>query len=154
MARKKPKTISPNEQLLADQAVSLATFAAEALLTADELDIKGKPVEDLQLQKYDREFLAQLPSLSAKFKKKLSDRKSAFTVAEIASLTMMAAESLPDLMPLQQVQLLMIARSLTECLQSNTVARRHEDPFTSDHVSETQILALTVKWKPTHTALQ
>ncbi len=121
MARKKPKTISPNEQLLADQAVSLATFAAEALLTADELDIKGKPVEDLQLQKYDREFLAQLPTLSAKFKKKLSDGKSAFTVAELASLTMMVAESLPDLKPLQQIQLLMIAKSLTECLQSSTV---------------------------------
>ena len=121
MARKKPKTISLNEQLLADQAVSLATFAAEALLTADELDIKGKPVEDLKLQKYDREFLAQLPTLSTKFKKKLLDSKSAFTVAEIASLTMMVAESLPDLKPLQQIQLLMIARSLTECLQSNTI---------------------------------
>jgi len=121
MARAKITTDSDKAKQLADQAVSLATFAAEELLKADQLDIKGKPVENLKLQKYDREFMAQLPTLSAKFKKKLSDAKSAFTVAELASLTMMVAESLPDLKPLQQIQLLMIAKNLTESLQSNII---------------------------------
>jgi len=121
MARAKTASDSDKAKLLGDQAVSLATYAAEELLKADELDIKGKPVEDLKLQKYEREFLSQLPTLSAKFKKKLSDAKSAFTVAELASMTMMVAESLPDLKPLQQIQLLMIAKTLTECLQTNIV---------------------------------
>ncbi len=121
MTRAKITIDSDKAKQLADQAVSLATFAAEELLKADELDIKGKPVENLKLQKYDREFLAQLPTLSAKFQKKLSDAKSAFTVAELASMTMMVAESLPDLKPLQQIQLLMIAKNLTDCLQSNIV---------------------------------
>jgi hypothetical protein len=121
MARAKTTSDSDKTKRLDDQAVSLATFAAEELLKADELDIKGKPVGNLKLKKYDREFLAQLPTLSAKFKKKLSDAKSAYTVAELASLTMMVAESLPDLKPLQQIQLLMIANSLTACLQTNIV---------------------------------
>ena len=123
MARKKITSLLTKDQQLANQAVSLATYAAETLLKADQLDIKGKPVENLKLQKYDRDFLAQLPTLSVKFKKKLSDGKSTFTVAELASLTMMAAESLLDLKPLQQIQLLMIANSLTACLQSNISIR-------------------------------
>jgi hypothetical protein len=119
----KKKTISDAEKALviADQAVAIADFAAKALLAADQLDIKGMPVENFPLHKAEREFLSKRPTVSVKFKKKLRYEKAAYTVAEVASLTIMTAESLLDAKPLEQVKLLMVIKALMDCLKDNIV---------------------------------
>ena len=111
---KKPK-------LLADQAVALAEYAARALVAAEQLRIKGRPVEGLRLLEGERAALTVLPNLPPKCKKTLANPDAALTVAEVAAVTMAAAEALPDAEPKQQVGLLLIAKKLMDSLQANVV---------------------------------
>jgi Plasmid pRiA4b ORF-3-like protein len=124
MAKKKqikPVGTDTNANLLADQAVALAEFAANALVAAERLRIKSKPVEGLLLNHDERAALTLLPTLSAKVKKSLAKPDGAFTVAEVAGLVLAVAETIIGAGRNQQVELLLIVRKLMECLQANIV---------------------------------
>jgi len=116
MARKK-STKKP----FANQAVTLAEYAAKALIAAELLGIKTRAVERFPLDYGERATVAALPALAAKVKKKLGKEGGSFTVAEIASMVMAAADSFVDGEPQQQVALLLVARKLMDCLQVNIV---------------------------------
>ncbi len=106
---------------LTDQAVSLAEYAARALVAAEALRIKGKAVEGLSLKAVERSELAVLPSLSAKHKKSLTKPDANFTVAEVAGILMAVAEAFVDAEPKQQIGLLLVVKKLIDCLQQNIV---------------------------------
>ena len=117
MARKKPATTD-----LTAQSVALAEFAAKALVAAEHMAIKKKVVDGLTLDDSERAFAAELPGLSAALTKKLAKSHARFTVADTASFVMAAAESLLERQPLHQVRVLMLAKKLTDCLQTNVVS--------------------------------
>jgi hypothetical protein len=118
MARKKQPT---KADLLADQAVALAEYAAKALVAAEQLRIKTEAVERFPLDEYERTAVTVLPALPANLKKKLAKKNAAFTIAEIASIVMAAAESFLDAQAKQQAALLLIAKKLMDCLQTNII---------------------------------
>jgi hypothetical protein len=110
-----------NAKMISDQAVEIAEWAAQALVAAEQLQIKTKPVGQFALEEAERNVLAILPAIPSRLKKKLVKQDAAFTVAEVASMAMAVAESLPDGEPLQQVSLLMIAKGLMDCLKERIV---------------------------------
>src|SRR5262245_23360981 len=123
MARKRhinPGT-SEREKLIADQAVALAECAAKALVVAEQLRIKTKPVEGLSLQEGERAILSVLPALQARVKKKLAKTDADFTVAEVAGMTMALAEWVPEVEMENQLVLLLIVTKLMDSLQKNLV---------------------------------
>jgi len=115
MARKK------TTKLLTDQAVALADYAAKALVAAEQLRVKTKVVEGFPLDDDERATAADLPALPGKLKKKLTKKEGRFTVAEVTSMVMAAAESLLDAEPKQQKALLIVAKKLMDCLEKNIV---------------------------------
>ncbi len=100
MARK--KTSNPKRT----EAVALSEYAAKALVAAEQLRNKSRPVEALSLEDVERALLADLPGLAGKLKTKLAKKEAAFTVAAVASMVMAAGESFVDAEPKQQVALL------------------------------------------------
>jgi len=123
MARKKttpskepPRTVKSDAakkaQVLAKNAAQLAEFAATALVAAESMGIKTKPLEYFSLSPTQREVLLAVPDISKSIKKKLAKDKASFTVAEVASMTMALAEASIDDDPEKQV-----AMHLTERLQ-------------------------------------
>jgi hypothetical protein len=110
-----------NAKMVSDQAVEIAEWAAQALVAAEQLRIKTKPVGSFPLLEAERNVLAILPAVPSRLKKKLLKQDADFTVAEVASMAMSVAESLPDGEPLQQVSLLMIAKGLMDCLKERIV---------------------------------
>jgi len=121
MASKKPTSTTKKTELLADQAIALAEYAAKALVAAEQLRIKTNTIEQFPLDEDERATVTDLPALAAKLKKKLAKKAGSFTVAEVASMVMAAAESFVDAEPKQQVALLMVAKKLMDCLQKNIV---------------------------------
>ena len=116
MAKKKPTTTD-----LTDQSVALAEFAAKALVGADQLGVKKKPIRDFPLDEAERAIAADLPGISATLKRKLKTKTGTFTVADTASIVMAIAESLLEGEPLKRLKLLFITKKLTDCLQTNVV---------------------------------
>jgi hypothetical protein len=114
MARKKT---TPTD--LTAQSFALAEFAA--IVAAEQLRIKTKTIERFPLDKGECATVAELPALAAKLKKELAKEDASFTVAEVASMVMAAADSFVDAEPKQQVALLLVARKLMDCLQTNIV---------------------------------
>jgi len=121
MARKKPTGTTKKTNLLANQAVALAEYAAKALIAAEQLRVKTKAVEGFPLEDDERATVAELPVLPAKLKKKLAKQSGSFTIAEVASMVLAAAESFVDAEPQQQASLLLVAKKLMDCLQANIV---------------------------------
>jgi len=117
MARKKRST---KADLLADQAIALAEYAAKALIAAEQLRIKTKAVEQFSLAEDEQATVALLPALPAKVKKKLK-ADGLFTVAEVAIVVLAVAESFVDAQAKRQADLLLIANKLMDCLQTNIV---------------------------------
>jgi hypothetical protein len=117
MAKKKP--IARGFKLIADKAVALADDAAKALVVAKQLRIEKKVVEQFPLAEDKRAIVAALPALPAELKKKLANKESRFTVAEVASMVMAAMESFANAEPGQRVSLLLISNRLVDCLQAN-----------------------------------
>ena len=130
-----PQTIKIEDakkaKMISDQAVQVAEWAAQALVAAEQLRIKTKPVERFPLQESERAVLALLPTIPAKLKKKLVKKDVEFTVAEVASMTMAVAGSLPEAEPRQQVALLMVAKGLMDCLQDRIVGSDKPAPTKS-----------------------
>jgi hypothetical protein len=145
MARKKHVNggDAKKARLIADRATGLAEYAAKALEAAELLRIKSKPVEGLSWKDGERAFLAGLPGLSARIKKKLAKKDTDFTLAQVASVTMVIAEALPEAEPKQQVGLLLITRKLMDCLQKNIVMpvepARSKRPKSADLVFQFKI---------------
>jgi Plasmid pRiA4b ORF-3-like protein len=104
---------------LADQAIALAEYAAKAVIAAEHLGIKANAVEQFPLDVDERTTLALLPTLPAKIKKKLALKDSSFTVAEVASMVMAAAESFLDAEAKRQTALVVVAKKLMDGLQAS-----------------------------------
>ena len=81
--------------MILDQHEQITEWAAQALVTAEQLRIKTKPLEDFWLAPGQRDVLMLVPGISKSIKNKLAKEKS-LTVAEVASMTMALAEDLPD----------------------------------------------------------
>jgi len=104
------------KKAFSDQAVQIAEFAAKALVSAQQLRIKTKPLDEFLLAPGQREVLLPLPSLSKTIKNKVAKEKP-LTVAEVASMTMALAEEMPDGDGQTQVAMLLVARHLMDGLQ-------------------------------------
>jgi hypothetical protein len=125
MAKKKwvlPGGEAERARLLAEQAASLAEYAAKALVAAGQLRIKTEPVGELSLRGEDRDALCGLPTLPAKVRKKLAKAAADLTVADVAEATMAVAEAFPGAGSNQQTVLLRLAGTLMACLQQALVA--------------------------------
>jgi len=132
MARKKPTT---EAKLIADQAAALAEYAAKALVAAEQLRIKTKTIERFPLDVDERATVAELPALAAKLNNKLTKMDCSFTVAEVASMVMAAAEAVVEAELKQQVALLQVAKKLMDCLHANIVrgrSGRRDDRLTTE----------------------
>jgi len=110
------------EKAISDQAVQIAEFAAQALMAAEQLRIKTKPLDNFWLAPGQREVLLLIPSLSKSIKNKLAKEKP-LTVAEISSMTMAVAEDLPDGDAQKQVALLLVAKHLMDRLQEGIMVK-------------------------------
>ncbi len=110
------------EKVISDQAVQIAEFAAKALVAAEQLRIKTKPLEDFWLAPGQQEVLLLIPGLSKTIKNKLAKEKS-LTVAEVASMTMALAEDLPEGEAKKQVASLLVAKHLMDRLQEGIMAK-------------------------------
>src|SRR5262249_11688507 len=110
MARKKQTRSTKKTRAVANQAAALTEYVATALGAATQLGIKAKGVEGFPLSDEERATVAHLPGLTAKVKKKLAKKDGSFTVAEVASMVMAAADSFVDAEPTQQVGLLLVAK--------------------------------------------
>lgn len=129
MARKKaapqagpPKTVNSADakkaQVLAMNAATLAEFATTALIAAEQLGIKTKILEHFTLSPAQRETLLVVPDMSKPIKNKLAKDKASFTVAEVASMTMVLAEASIEGDPRYQIAVLLVAKHLTDRLQA------------------------------------
>ena len=121
MARRRQAGTTKKAKLIGDQAVALAEYAAKALVAAEQLRTKTRAVERFPLDGNEQATVAELPALPAKVKKKLAKHGGSFTVAEVASMVMAAAEAFVDAEPKQQVALLLVAKKLMDYLQANIV---------------------------------
>jgi len=128
MARKKtnpakepPRTVkceaANKAHVLAQNAAQLAEFAATALVAAESMGIKTKPLEHFTLSPDQREVLLTVPDISRSIKTKLAKEKASFTVADVVGMTMALAEASIVDDPRKQINILLIAMHLTERLQ-------------------------------------
>jgi hypothetical protein len=109
------------EKVISDQTVQIAEFAAKALVAAEQLRIKMKPLEDFWLAPGQRDLLLLVPGLSKSIKNKLAKDKSSFTVVEVASMTMALAVDLLDGGARKQIALLLVAKHLMDRLQEGII---------------------------------
>jgi hypothetical protein len=149
-------TADEKAKTLANQAVKLAEWAAQALVTAELLRIKDEPVGRLSLNDSDQAVLATLSTVVPELRKKLAKTETEFTIAELAGLTMALAESFADAEPKQQVELLMIAKRLMDCLQDEIAGWSKPARITkprSGQVFQFKITLLGIKpsiWRRVH----
>ena len=104
-------------KLISDQAVQVAEWAAQALVAAEQLRIKTKPLEHFSLAPAYRDVLLLVPGISKSIKNRLLKDNSSFTVAEVGSMIMAMAEDLPDGDAGKQVALMFVAKHLMDSLQ-------------------------------------
>jgi hypothetical protein len=104
-------------KVVSDQAVQITEWAAKALVAAEQLGIKKKPVELFWLAPAQRDVLLLVPGVTKAIKIKLAKEKPSFTVAEVASMTMALAEDLTDGDARKQVAVLLVAKHLMDQLQ-------------------------------------
>ena len=95
-----PQTINFEDakraKLISDQAAQVAEWLAQALITAEQLRIKTKPLDDFCLAPAQRDVLLLSPSLPKSIRNKLAKDKKPFTVAEVASMGLSLAEDLTE----------------------------------------------------------
>lgn len=139
MARKKPAPIdepahtikfddAKKAQVLADNAVQIAEVVAIALIAAESMGIKTKPLEHFSLSPAQREVLLTVPCLSKSIKSKLAMDKTSFTVAEVASMTMALAEALIEADPRTQISVFVVVNHLMERLQAGIAGPDKRSP--------------------------
>ncbi|GDY10995.1 hypothetical protein LBMAG52_44830 [Planctomycetia bacterium] len=139
MARKKPAPIdepahtikfddAQKAQVLADNAVQIAEVVAIALIAAESMGIKTKPLEHFWLSPAQREVLLTVPNLSKSIKTKLAMDKTSFTVAEVASMTMALAEALIEADSRTQISFFVLVNHLMERLQAGIAGPGKRSP--------------------------
>jgi hypothetical protein len=115
-----PKTIRIEEgkkaKVISDQAVQIASWAAQAMIAAEQLGIKKKPLAHFQIAPAQRDVLLLIPGISKSVKNKLAKELSP-TVAEVASMTMALAEDLTEGDARKQLAVLLIAKHLIDQLE-------------------------------------
>lgn len=143
-----PETLNIEEarkaKQLSDQAVQIAQWTAQVLVEAEQLGLKDKPLEHFWLAPAQREILRLVPSVPKKTKDKLAKKGKAFTVAEVASMTMALAEDLLDGDAQKQVAVLLVAKHLMDRLQEGVVG-----PSTPKETQATKPKTKTAKTKTT-----
>ena len=117
-----PSTIkiedAKREQVVASQAAQMAEWLAQALIAAEQLRIKTKPLDNCCLAPAQRDVLLLVPSISKSIRNKLAKGKKPFTVAEVASMGLALAEDLTEGGDTQkQLAIMMVARHLMDSLQ-------------------------------------
>ncbi|MEQ8667943.1 MAG: plasmid pRiA4b ORF-3 family protein [Pirellulales bacterium] len=121
-----PKTLkiedARREQVISDQAVQIAEFAAKALVAAKQLGIKTKPLDNFWLAPGQRDVFLLVPHVAKTIKNKLAKEKP-LTVADVASMTMALAEDLLEVEPPKQVALLLVAKHMMDRLQEEILAK-------------------------------
>jgi hypothetical protein len=105
------------DQMISDQAMQIAEFAAKALVAAGQLRIKTRPLDHFWLAPGQREALLLVPGLSKAIKKKLAHDDSLFSVSQVASMVLALAEDLQDGDARKQIALLLVAKHLMDRLQ-------------------------------------
>jgi hypothetical protein len=105
---------------ISDQAVKIATWAAQALVAAGELGIKKKPLKHFQLAPAQRDVLLLVPGVSKAVKNKLV-KESSVTVAEVASMLMALAVDLTEGDARKQLAVLLVAKHLMDQLHDQIV---------------------------------
>ena len=108
---RKSKTLTYN-------AVQVAEFAATAIMAAESMGIKTKPLEHFYLSPAQREVLLAVPDISKSIKTRLKNDNASFTIAEVASMTMSLVETSIEGTPRQKVAALLVVNHLTERLQA------------------------------------
>jgi hypothetical protein len=104
-------------KVLSDHAAQIAEWTARALVAAETLGIKHKPLEHFQISSAQRDVLLLAPTLAEEIKGKLAKKRASFTLAEVASMTMALAEKLPGSEDRKQVAVLLVVEHLMERLQ-------------------------------------
>lgn len=102
---------------VADQAVRIAEWTAEALVVAEQMGIKQKRLAHFSLAPAQREVLLLVPGVTVAVKRKLAKGNISFTVAEVASMILAIAEDLTG-DARKQIALLLTARDLMDQLQA------------------------------------
>jgi hypothetical protein len=110
------------KQTLTAESVQLAEWAATMLIGAEQLGIKTKIVTQLPLPVAQRTILMTLPIISANLQAKLAKDKPLLTVGDVGGLLIAVSEALIDAPPLQQFALILIAKGLKECLETEVRA--------------------------------
>lgn len=110
----------PNQQSkqIVEQAVFVAEWVAKVLTVAEQLRLKTKVVDTFVPEKLERTVLATLPTVPAKVRNKMSRGETAFTAAEMCGMALAVAEELPEAGPQEQVELLLVAKTLMDGLQT------------------------------------
>lgn len=106
------------EQLISQQSVQLAEWAAKMLVGAEQLGIKSKPVARFPLPEAERAVLVMTPTIDEKVQKRLARPNPKLTVGEVGGLLIAVAGAMVDAAPLQGFALIMTAKSLMNCLES------------------------------------
>jgi hypothetical protein len=117
-----PSTSLEIKPPLAEESVQLAEWAATMLLGAEQLGIKTKIVTKLPLPATQRTILMTLPIISTTLQTKLAEDKPHLTVGDVGGLLIAVCEALIDAPPLQQFALILVAKSLKECLETEVRA--------------------------------
>lgn len=122
-----PKTFkiedARKEKVISDQALQIAEFAAKALVDAEQLRIKTKPLDNFWLAPGQRDVLLLVPGISKTIKNKLAKDNASFTVSEVGSMMMALADDLPDGEAQKQVAVLLVAKHLMDRLQEGIMAK-------------------------------
>jgi len=121
-----PKTVkiedARKEKLISDQAAQIAQFAAQALVAAEQLGIKKRALEHFSLAPAQREVLSLVSGMTKALKKKLAQEGTTFSIGEVASMTLVLAEDLPDGDARKQVAVMYLAKHLMDHLQGGITA--------------------------------
>jgi hypothetical protein len=119
---KLPSKVRSKAQLLAEQAVSFAQFAAQVLIVAEQIGIKTKPLHGLSLFQDQQNLLLGIPDLTSSTKAKLMLGNDNFTFAEVAGMILAVCDYLPEWETRQQMAGLHLANHLTDSLNSDIAA--------------------------------
>jgi hypothetical protein len=103
---------------LTKESVQLAEWAAEMLIGAEQLGIKTRIVTKFPLPAAHQSVLKTLPFVPTNLKAKLTTKNPKLTVGEVGGLLMAVSEAMIDATPLQQFALILLAKSLKECLEA------------------------------------
>ncbi len=127
-----PKSVkiedAQRETQLTEQSVALAEWAAKMLIGAERLGIKSKPVARFPQPGAERAVLLMTPGIDGTVQKKLMATNPKLTVGEVGGLLMAVAAAMLDAPPLQGFALIMTAKSLMNCLESEVTGAMEPTP--------------------------